>query len=71
MIGSSADASGTRLRRLDEFASTGGKCPPLEKQLALSDNELRTIPEYACFWNAQSKDEALSALRRGFGRCRC
>src|SRR4051812_12103073 len=26
--------SGTRLRRLNEFANTGGKCPPLEKQLA-------------------------------------
>jgi|1186.fasta_scaffold618901_1 hypothetical protein len=63
--------SGTRLRRLYEFASTGGSCPPLEKQLAFADNELRSVPEYACFWNAQSKDEALSALRRGFGHGRC
>jgi hypothetical protein len=62
---------GTRLRRLYDFAGVSGNCPPPEKQLAFADDELRTVPEYACFWNAQTKDEALSALRRGFGHGRC
>jgi len=62
---------GTRLRRLYEFAGAGGKCPPLEKQLAFADSELRNVPEYSCFWQANTKSAALAALRRGFGRGSC
>lgn len=62
---------GMRLRRLYEFAGVSGQCPPLEKQLAFTDTELRTVPAYACFWNADTKAEALAALRRGFGHGSC
>ena len=62
--------SGLRLRRLEEFAGTR-TCPPLEKQLAFADRELRGEPNYACFWHASSRRAALTALRRGFGYGRC
>jgi hypothetical protein len=63
--------SGARLRRLDEFAGARGSCPPLEKQLAFANNELRNEPTYSCFWRATTKPAALAALRRGFGGGRC
>ena len=62
---------GRRLRQLDEFAGARGGCPPLDKQLAFADNELRNEPAYSCFWQATTKDTALAALRRGFGRGSC
>lgn len=61
---------GTRLRRLYEFAQTRG-CPTLDWQLAYADHELKTDPKFACFWYAHSRAEALTALRRGFGRGSC
>jgi hypothetical protein len=61
---------GTRLRRLYEFAGTRS-CPPLDKQLAFADDELRTEPNYSCFWQTTTKSAALAALRRGFGHGRC
>jgi hypothetical protein len=61
---------GLRLRSLHEFAGAY-RCPPLDKQLAFADNELRNEPNYECFWRATTKSAALSALRRGFGRGRC
>jgi hypothetical protein len=63
--------SGARLRRLDQFAGSRGGCPPLEKQLAFADDELRNVPSYACFWRATTKSAALAALRRGFGGGSC
>jgi hypothetical protein len=62
---------GARLRRLQEFAGSGGSCPPLEKQLAFADRELRNEPAYSCFWNATTRSAALAALRRGFGGGSC
>jgi len=62
---------GIRLRRLEAFAGGRGGCPPLEKQLAFADNELRTEASFACFWRATTTQAAVAALRRGFGRGRC
>jgi hypothetical protein len=62
--------NGTRLQRLYEFAGTRS-CPPLAKQLAFADNELRSNPNYSCFLSASTRDAAAAALRRGFGRGRC
>jgi hypothetical protein len=59
-----------RLQRLHEFAGTRG-CPPLDKQLAFADKELRSEPTFACFWRATTRSSALAALRRGFGMGRC
>lgn len=61
---------GTRLRRLYEFAGTRS-CPPLDRQLAFADKELRNDSNYACFWRTTTKSAAYAALRRGFGRGRC
>jgi hypothetical protein len=63
--------TGERLRRLDEFARAYGQCPPLDKQLAFADHELRTEPNYWCFWRTDTRSAAVAALRRGFGRGRC
>ena len=63
--------SGLRLQRLYDFAGVGGSCPPLDKQLAFANNELRNEPNYSCFWRATTKSAALAALRRGFGQGRC
>jgi hypothetical protein len=61
---------GIRLERL--YARAGGRfCPTLDTQLAFADNELKTERQYGCFWRAGSYAQALSALRRGFGRGRC
>ena len=59
-----------RARRLAAFAGTNS-CPPLEKQLAFADRELRTNPNYSCFFYAADRTTALAALRRGFGYGRC
>lgn len=61
---------GRRLQRLREFAAGGG-CPPLDTQLAFADSELRSQPQFACFWDTATGPAALSALRRGFGRGSC
>jgi hypothetical protein len=61
---------GTRLQRLYEFAGTR-HCPPLAKQLAFADSELRSDPNYSCFWQTTTKAAALAALHRGFGHGRC
>ena len=61
---------GTRLQNLYEFADTRS-CPPLDQQLAFADHELRTDPKFACFWYAHTREDALAALRRGFGRGSC
>jgi hypothetical protein len=61
---------GARRRRLQQFAGGRG-CPPLDKQLAFADSELRTNPDYACFWRATTEAGALADLRRGFGGGRC
>jgi len=61
---------GGRLRRLYRFAGGRG-CPPLDTQLAFADRELRTTPDYACFWRATTESGALADLRRGFGRGHC
>jgi len=39
--------------------------------LAFADRELRTTPDYACFWRATTAAGALADLRRGFGRGHC
>jgi len=62
--------SGRRLRQLYEFAGARS-CPPLDKQLAFADRELRSEPQFACFWNATTAESALTALRRGFGHGSC
>lgn len=62
---------GLRLQRLDRFADAHGGCPPLEKQLAFADTELRGQPAFSCFWSATTASGALAALRRGFGQGRC
>jgi hypothetical protein len=60
----------TRLQQLQQFAGTPG-CPPLDKQLAFADKELRNEPKFACFWRATTNTAALTALRRGFGGGSC
>ena len=60
-----------RLRRLHEFAGIGSACPPLAKQLAFADQELRSNAAFACFWQATRRETAADALRRGFGRGTC
>jgi hypothetical protein len=62
--------SGTRLRRLHEFAHTEG-CPQLRVQLAFADQELRHEPRFSCFWAATTERAAYTALRRGFGNGSC
>jgi len=62
--------SAERLDRLAQFSRTRS-CPPLEKQLAFADWELRTNGNYTCFFDATTRSSALSALRRGFGYGRC
>jgi len=62
---------GLRLQRLNSFAATAGGCPPLAKQLAFADRELRGNPAFACFWQATTRESAAAALRRGFGRGSC
>lgn len=62
---------GLRLQRLLQFANSNGNCPPLEKQLAFADRELRTEASFSCFWRATTTPAAVAALRRGFGRGRC
>lgn len=61
---------GTRLEDLHRFAADNG-CPPLDKQLAFADSELRQNGKFACFWQATDAESALAALRRGFGRGVC
>ena len=61
---------GTRLQRLYEFAGTR-TCPPLAKQLAFADDELRHNPNFSCFLTSNTRAAAVTALRRGFGRGRC
>jgi hypothetical protein len=61
---------GRRLQRLYEFAGVH-QCPPLDTQLAFADGELRTEPNYSCFWRTSTTSAALAALRRGFGRGSC
>lgn len=63
--------SGARLGRLYQFAGARSRCPPLDKQLAFADYELRSEPNYSCFWRATTRTAALAALRRGFGHGRC
>ena len=60
-----------RLLRLQKFAGVDRTCPPLAKQLAFADQELRSNPAFACFWQATTRPTALDALRRGFGRGTC
>jgi hypothetical protein len=62
--------NGTRLQRLYEFAGTR-TCPPLAKQLAFADNELRSNPNFSCFLTTSTREAGVAALRRGFGRGRC
>jgi hypothetical protein len=61
---------GRRLQRLYEFAGARS-CPPLDRQLAFADDELRREPNFSCFWRTTTKAAALAALRRGFGHGRC
>ncbi len=61
---------GARLQHLYRFAGGHG-CPALDTQLAFADHELRTVPDYACFWRATTEAGALADLRRGFGRGHC
>jgi hypothetical protein len=61
---------GLRLQRLYEFAGTRA-CPPLAKQLAFADGELRGNPNFGCFLSTTTRDAAVTALRRGFGLGRC
>jgi len=62
--------AGLRLQRLYEFTGTHS-CPPLAKQLAFADNELRTNANFACFLSTTTREAAVTALRRGFGLGRC
>jgi hypothetical protein len=62
--------SGTRLQRLHVFAETNG-CPPLDKQLAFADRELRHEEKFSCFLRTTTREAAVAALRRGFGRGSC
>lgn len=61
---------GTRLQRLYRFAGTQS-CPPLNKQLAFADDELRHDAKFSCFLGTTTREGALAALRRGFGRGSC
>jgi len=61
---------GARLQRLYEFAGTRS-CPPLAKQLAFADNELRGDQNFSCFLSTTTRENAVRALRRGFGLGRC
>jgi hypothetical protein len=61
---------GRRLQRLHEFAGTR-RCPPLDRQLAFADDELRNDPKFSCFLRTTTKASALAALRRGFGAGSC
>jgi hypothetical protein len=61
---------GMRLARLHEFAGAR-TCPPLAKQLAFADGELRQNPNFSCFLSTGTREAALAALRRGFGQGRC
>lgn len=61
---------GGRLQRLHEFAGTR-RCPPLARQLAFADDELRNDPKFSCFLRTTTKASALAALRRGFGAGSC
>jgi hypothetical protein len=61
---------GLRLQRLHEFAGTRS-CPPLAKQLAFANDELRHNPNFSCFLATTTRDAAVTALRRGFGFGRC
>lgn len=64
--------SGERLQKLRSFARVDNRtCPLLEKQLAFTDAELRTNPNFLCFWRATTRETAAVALRRGFGLGRC
>lgn len=58
---------GSRRLKLAAYAGTNG-CPPLEKQLAFADRELRT--EYTQFWAAHPS-KCFAVLRRCFGRGQC
>src|SRR5919197_5775800 len=58
--------TGTRLRQLREFAHTSG-CPHIRTQLAFTDKELRSHPNFSCFWGAANAPAAYIALRRIFG----
>jgi hypothetical protein len=62
--------SGTRLQQLYAFAGVR-TCPPLNKQLAFADTELRSNPNFSCFLTTSTREAAGAALRRGFGRGRC
>jgi hypothetical protein len=62
---------GKRLRLLYQFAGEHGGCPALDTQLGFADAELRSNPNFACFWRARTAETALAALRRGFGRGSC
>ena len=62
--------SGLRLQRLYAFAGTRS-CPPLAKQLAFANDELRSNPNFSCFLNTTTREAAVAALRRGFGQGRC
>src|SRR5438132_2536305 len=62
--------TGTRLRQLREFAQTSG-CPHIRTQLAFTDKELRSDPNFSCFWGAATTPSAYIALRRIFGRGSC
>ena len=61
---------GTRLQRLYAFAGGQG-CPPLDKQLAFADRELRYDAKFSCFLHTATREAALAALRRGFGLGSC
>jgi hypothetical protein len=61
---------GRRLQRLYEFAQTRD-CPPLDKQLAFADRELRHEEQFSCFLSTTTRAGAVRALRRGFGRGSC
>lgn len=63
--------AGLRLRRLYDFSGSPGTCPPLDKQLAFADYELRSEAKFSCFWRATTRPAATAALLRGFGRGTC
>ena len=62
--------AGLRLQRLYEFTGTRS-CPPLAKQLAFADSELRGNSNFSCFLSTTTREAAVTALRRGFGLGRC